>query len=84
MKIPQDLGKACAHFNGFHEPWFVAGGWAIDLFLERVTREHGDIDFCVFRDSLGILLAHFSAWERIVCIPGVADAFQGKGGKTER
>jgi Aminoglycoside-2''-adenylyltransferase len=24
-------------------PWGVAGGWAVNLFLERVTREHQDI-----------------------------------------
>ena len=31
--------------------WFVCGGWAIDLFLERVTRIHKDIDIAVARDD---------------------------------
>lgn len=29
--------------------WYVAGGWAIDLFLGRVTRPHKDIDVCIAR-----------------------------------
>jgi len=28
--------------------WAVCGGYAIDLFLDRTTRIHGDIDVCVF------------------------------------
>ena len=30
-------------------PWFIAGGWAIDLFLGRKTREHADVDFALSR-----------------------------------
>jgi hypothetical protein len=30
-------------------PWFVSGGWAIDLFLERVTRDHSDIEIGIYR-----------------------------------
>lgn len=30
-------------------PWFVAGGWAIDLHLGRATRPHGDVDVAVYR-----------------------------------
>jgi Aminoglycoside-2''-adenylyltransferase len=30
-------------------PWAVAGGWALDLFLGRVTRAHGDVDLAVLR-----------------------------------
>lgn len=30
-------------------PWFVCGGWALDLFLGRVTRPHKDVDVAVAR-----------------------------------
>jgi len=30
-------------------PWFVAGGWALDLYLGRVTREHADVDVALYR-----------------------------------
>jgi len=36
-------------------PWFVAGGWAIDCFLGRVTREHNDVDILVFRRDQSLL-----------------------------
>ena len=29
--------------QGFSKPWFVAGGWALDLYLGHKTREHSDI-----------------------------------------
>ncbi len=31
-----------------HIPWAVCGGFAIDMFLGKDTRMHGDIDICVF------------------------------------
>ena len=30
-------------------PWAVAGGWALDLFLGRQTREHADLDVAIWR-----------------------------------
>jgi hypothetical protein len=36
-------------------PWFVAGGWAIDCFLGRITREHHDVDILVFRRDQSLL-----------------------------
>jgi hypothetical protein len=34
-------------------PWWIAGGWALDLFLGRITREHGDTDVLILqRDQL--------------------------------
>lgn len=35
--------------------WGVAGGWALDLFLDRVTREHQDIEVAIFREDQLIL-----------------------------
>jgi hypothetical protein len=32
---------------GFDAPWYVAGGWAIDLFLGEATRPHGDLEFAI-------------------------------------
>lgn len=30
-------------------PWWLAGGWALDYFLGRVTREHADTDALILR-----------------------------------
>jgi hypothetical protein len=44
-RIP-DVGRA---LTAGDITWAVAGGWAIDAFLGRVTREHADIDIAVWR-----------------------------------
>ena len=41
--------------DGFGKPWWVAGGWAVDLFIGRLTRPHKDIEIALFRrDRLGL------------------------------
>ena len=48
---------------GFDRPWFVAGGWAIDLYLGRVTRLHGDVDVGLLRVDQDALRLYLSGWE---------------------
>lgn len=45
---------------GFFRPWFVSGGWAIDLFVGQVTREHEDREVGVFRPDQAGLREHLS------------------------
>ncbi len=47
----------------FPAPWFIAGGWAIDLYLGRVSREHSDIEIAVFRIDQLKLHKHLTGWE---------------------
>jgi hypothetical protein len=35
--------------RGVEIPWWIAGGWALDLFMGRQTRAHNDIEISVFR-----------------------------------
>jgi Aminoglycoside-2''-adenylyltransferase len=53
---------------GFPMPWCVAGGWALDLFLGRMTRSHADLELAIFRQDQAQLHRHFHAWtfEKIV------------------
>jgi len=39
--------------------WFIAGGWAIDLFLGRETRLHEDIEIGIYRNSQMKLYKYF-------------------------
>ena len=41
--------------------WGVAGGWALDLFLDRVTRKHQDIEVAIFREDQLILREYLSS-----------------------
>jgi len=65
--VPRKVLKLLA---GFEKPWFVAGGWAIDLYLKRVTREHNDIEIAIFRCDQLALQKHLSGWEFKKVIPG--------------
>jgi hypothetical protein len=52
---PLAPGAVATLFAEFGVPWWIAGGWAIDLFLGRPTRAHGDIDVLVLRrDQLAV------------------------------
>ncbi|PEZ03749.1 hypothetical protein CN326_17905 [Bacillus sp. AFS018417] len=56
--------------KNFKHPWFIAGGWAIDLGIGVVTRTHEDIDICIFREHAEEVFTYFSDWDIYVAIPG--------------
>jgi hypothetical protein len=60
-----------APLTAFHRPWFIGGGWAIDLFLDEVTRAHEDVDVIIFRDDQHALFDALPGWilEKIVPHP---------------
>lgn len=60
--VPRGLASAVLRMRGFPAPWCVAGGWALDLFLGRLTRAHGDVDLAIFRDDQVHLGAHLAGW----------------------
>lgn len=49
--------------DGFEGPWWVCGGWALDLFLERETRRHDDLDVALLRDDQHALFEHLQGWD---------------------
>ena len=53
--------KASLLLKDFPCKWGVAGGWAIDLFLDRVTRVHQDVEVAIFRDNQLTLQEYLSA-----------------------
>ena len=46
---PMSVEDAAGLMSGLSVPWWIAGGWAIDLFLGRQTRSHGDTDILIRR-----------------------------------
>ena len=52
---PQEAAQALA---GLDVPWCVVGGWAIDLFLGRVTRKHEDLEIAVPRMFFPAIRSH--------------------------
>lgn len=35
----------------YNQPWGIAGGWAIDLFIGKETRLHSDVEVAIFRED---------------------------------
>jgi hypothetical protein len=62
-------------------PWYVCGGWALDLFLDRVTRVHKDVDVAIARSDQTTMqqYLHQRGWQlekvvkgrRLPCRPNV-------------
>lgn len=52
---PLSIPEIQNNFKSFTAPWIIAGGWAIDLFLKKQTRQHSDVDILVDRkDQLAL------------------------------
>jgi len=49
----------------FSAPWALCGGWAIDAWLGRQTRDHQDIDICVFIQDQRPLFDHLTGWQLV-------------------
>jgi hypothetical protein len=47
----------------FRRPWFVAAGWAVDLYLGRVTRQHKDLEIAILRRDQHALRRYLQDWE---------------------
>jgi hypothetical protein len=60
---------------GYERPWGICGGWAIDLYLGQVTREHRDIEIAIFRKDQTALQAHLRDWHltKVVSLTGQRD-----------
>jgi len=44
-------------------PWWIAGGWAIDLHVGHQTREHADTDVLVLRRDLPAVVSALAGWD---------------------
>jgi hypothetical protein len=51
--------------SSFRPTWFLCGGWAVDAWLGRQTREHGDLDITVFHDDQRAIFEHLAGWRLV-------------------
>jgi hypothetical protein len=68
---PRDAANLLA---GIDVPWWIAGGWALEMFRGTVTRPHGDLDVGLLRRDVATVLDRLSGWEM----------FEAKGGRLTR
>jgi hypothetical protein len=58
-----DPANGLRWFSVLNVPWWIAGGWALDLFHGKQSRAHGDLDIGVLRRDIAAILAQLSSWE---------------------
>jgi hypothetical protein len=74
--VGQPLGSAAALegvanlMSTYRRPWWIAGGWAIDLFVDRITRAHDDVDVAVLRKDQHALQRHLAGWRLTKVVAG--------------
>ncbi len=70
MSDLEALLEVAAAFARVDAPWYVSGGWAIDLHLGRVTRKHHDVDVLVLRrDQARVHEALSTSWTLRKIVP---------------
>jgi hypothetical protein len=58
-----DPATGAGWFSALEVPWWIAGGWALDLYLGRQSRAHADLDIGVRRADITTVLAALPSWE---------------------
>lgn len=70
--VPEPVARIAALMSTFPSKWSLSGGWAVDAWLGRQTRDHADVDIAVFQDDLAALFGHLEGWDLIAHDPNVA------------
>ena len=67
---PAELGCRLA---GVDRPWCVVGGWALDLWHGRQTRDHEDLEFTILRGDVPAFRAALAGLEFFTAHDGVVE-----------
>ncbi len=61
--------------EGLDRPWYISSGWALDLFLGRVTRVHYDVDVVIARSDQLSVQEHMTGrgWKFVTPHEGVLE-----------
>ena len=62
--------RALRATDGWNRPWWIAGGWALDLHLGTLTRPHADLEVSILRSDQTSLYAHLAGWDLRAVAPG--------------
>ncbi|BFV56364.1 hypothetical protein KCMC57_up14680 [Kitasatospora sp. CMC57] len=64
---PHEVARLLA---GADFPWWIAGGYAIELAVGGAYREHGDVDVLVLRRDQARVRRWFGGWDFLADPPG--------------
>jgi hypothetical protein len=59
--------------RGLPVPWYLCGGWAVDAWLGRRTRDHFDVDIAVLHHDQAAVFRHLEGWALVGHDPNVPD-----------
>jgi len=68
--------EAARILAGLDRPWFVVGGWAVDLFLGAQVRQHKDVDIGLFRQDQLRLQEYLAGWQLFIAEGGKLTPWQ--------
>jgi hypothetical protein len=68
---PVDPAHGAAWFSSVEVPWWIAGGWALDLHLGRQSRVHVDLDVGIRRCDIATVRERFTSWEMFEAKDGI-------------
>ena len=71
---PEDAAEL---LRGLAAPWWIAGGWSLDLFLGVELRPHKDLDVAVLRRDQARLLEALPDWELCTAHDGRLERWDG-------
>lgn len=63
--VPEPVAPIAELMSAFRASWALCGGWAIDAWLGRQTRDHGDVDISVFIQDRQALFDHLAGWQLV-------------------
>ncbi len=69
--VPEPVTRIAELMSTFPAPWALCGGWAVDSWLGRQTRDHDDVDISVFIEDQRALFDHLAGWQLVAHGPNV-------------
>ncbi|MGH7621816.1 MAG: nucleotidyltransferase domain-containing protein, partial [Gemmatimonadaceae bacterium] len=69
-QVPDAVSRLGELMATYPAPWALCGGWAVDAWLGRLTREHGDVDLSVFVHDQRSLFEHLGGWQLVPHVRG--------------
>ena len=75
--MPLDLREVVGLFEELPTRWWVGGGRALELHLNRSWRTHDDIDVGVLREDVPAIVEVLSGWDIQIASAGVLTPWNG-------
>jgi len=63
--VPEEVARIGELMSKYRHDWALCGGWAVDAWLGRLTRDHGDVDIAVFENDRQALFQLLAGWQLI-------------------